>query len=178
MKGVVYNLLEECVVDEHGEAAWDGLLADAGVDGVYASVGSYPDEELLALVDAASRAFATPPDEVVRWLGRCSIPRLAERYPELFAAFGDLRSFLMSLNAVIHPEVRKLYPGALAPEFEYAVGPGGELLLRYRSPRKLCLFAEGLVLGSAHHFGESVAVDQPCCARRGDQHCELRIVPA
>jgi len=42
MLGVVYNLLEEAVVD------------DAGVAGAYTSLGNYTDEEMIALVDAAA----------------------------------------------------------------------------------------------------------------------------
>ena len=31
MKGVIFNLVEEIVTDEHGADVWDELLDDAGV---------------------------------------------------------------------------------------------------------------------------------------------------
>jgi hypothetical protein len=59
MKGVIFQLLEKAVVDEHGADAWDELLADAEVEGVYTSLGNYPDAELIALVAAGRRG--SPP---------------------------------------------------------------------------------------------------------------------
>ena len=45
----------------------------------------------------------------------------------------------------------------------------------YRSPRKMCSFAEGLLLGAADHFGERLTIAQPACMKRGDDHCVLEI---
>ena len=50
MKGIVFNLLEEAVVEAHGVDAWDQILEDVGADGAYTSLGNYPDDEALALV--------------------------------------------------------------------------------------------------------------------------------
>ena len=54
---VVFNLLEEIVVREHGEETWDLLLERAGLGGVYTSLGNYP--------DGTSRRS-------LPWLARCS----------------------------------------------------------------------------------------------------------
>ena len=45
----------------------------------------------------------------------------------------------------------------------------------YRSPRKMCSFAEGLLLGAADHFGERLTIEQPACMKRGDDQCVLEI---
>ena len=45
----------------------------------------------------------------------------------------------------------------------------------YRSPRKLCSFAEGLLLGAADHYGEQLTIEQPRCMKRGDDQCVLEI---
>ena len=76
MKGIVFNLLERVVVDEHGEDVWDDLIDAAGVTGAYTSLGSYPDAELMALVTAAADALALAADDVVRWFGRQTLPLL------------------------------------------------------------------------------------------------------
>jgi hypothetical protein len=175
MKGIVFNLLEECVTAEHGEDTWDALLDAAGLDGVYTSLGSYPDEDLLALVMAASSALGVPPDDVVAWFGRSALPLFAERYPQFFAAHDSTRPFLLTLNDIIHPEVRKVYPGADVPEFEFDTSSDEVLLMEYRSARKLCSFGEGLIEGAATHYGEHVAIEQPQCMKRGDEKCVLEI---
>ena len=70
MKGVAFNLLEQIVARDHGEDTWDALLDASRLDGVYTSLGSYPDEDFLALVTAASDTLAIPADDVVCWFGR------------------------------------------------------------------------------------------------------------
>lgn len=175
MKGIVFNLLEEVVSGEHGDETWDELLVAAGVDGAYTSLGSYPDEDLLKLVGAASTALGTTPDDVVRWFGRSAMPLFAGRYPQLFSEHADTRSFVLTLNAIIHPEVRKLYPGAIVPEFGFDTSDPELLGMDYYSPRKLCAFAEGLLLGAGDHYREAVAITQSECMKRGDRQCHLEI---
>ena len=113
-----------------------------------------------------------PADDVVSWFGRNALPLFAERYPQLFEPHDSTRSFVLTLNDIIHPEVRKLYPGADVPEFDFDVRD--ELLVMgYRSPRKLCSFAEGLLLGAADHYGERLTIEQPALheARRRPAAC-------
>jgi hypothetical protein len=174
MKGVVFNLLEQLVARDFGEDTWDGLLAASELDGVYTSLGSYPDEDLTKLVGAATDALDMPADDVVRWFGRNALPLFAVHYPQLFEPHDSTRSFVLTLNDIIHPEVRKLYPGADVPEFDFEVREG-VLVMGYRSPRKLCSFAEGLLLGAADHYGEQVTIEQPSCMKRGDDQCVIEI---
>ena len=54
MKGIIFNVTEKAVTELLGEDAWDDLLDDAGLDGDYTALGTYADEDLLALVSAAA----------------------------------------------------------------------------------------------------------------------------
>lgn len=173
MKGIVFNILEEVVTEEHGEETWDKLLSAAGAKGTYTSLGSYPDEELLKIVGAASKALNTPPADVLRWFGRKAMPHFIGRYPHFFRRHKSTRPFLLTLNSIIHPEVRKLYPGAHVPVFGFDDSRKDRLLLTYASEKKLCTFAEGLIHGAADHFGETVTIEQTECMLRGDPRCIL-----
>ena len=176
MKGIVFNLFERATADEHGEDVWDELLETADLHGAYTSLGSYPDAQLFDLVGVAADRFETPSQDVVRWLGRTSLPHLAEAYPGFFTPHRTTRAFLLTLNEIIHPEVRKLYPGAGVPDFAMSDLPGGGLRMGYGSPRRMCAFAEGLIEGAAAHFGEHVTITQPRCMRRGDETCDIDVV--
>ena len=176
MKGIVFNLLEQVVSRDYGEDTWDDLLSAAGLDGAYTSLGSYPDEHLGRLVGAASETLDLPVHDVVRWFGREALPALAEAYPAFFVAHTDARSFILTLNDIIHPEVRKLYPGADVPEFDFAATSDDVLRMGYVSHRRMCAFAEGLAEGSAAYFGERVVISQPRCMLRGDERCDLEMV--
>jgi hypothetical protein len=175
MKGIVFNLLEEAVVRQYGEDTWDDLLEAAGLGGAYTSLGSYPDQQLTDLVAAASAATGTDPQSIVRWFGREAMPALAAANPGFFLPHRDIGSFLNTLNDIIHPEVRKLYPGADVPTFGFTTASDGTITLRYGSPRRLCAFAEGLIEGAATHFGQVVTIDQPRCMLRGDELCTIEI---
>jgi hypothetical protein len=175
MKGIVFKLLEESVRGEFGEDTWDDLLDAAGLDGAYTSLGSYPDAELTKLVEAASARLNLPPDEVIRWFGRRALPLMAANYPAFFTPHTTTRSFVLTLNGIIHPEVRKIYPGADVPEFDFDTSSDEVLVMGYQSPRKLCALAHGLVEGAAAHYGEEATFEQSRCMHRGDEKCVFHI---
>jgi hypothetical protein len=178
VKGVIFNLVEEVVRAERGDDEWDLIVDDSGVSGAYTSLGSYPDSDLVDLAETVAARVGTDTASVIRHVGHQGIGILAQRYPHFFTPHDDLRSFLLTLNEVIHPEVRRLYPGAHVPEFAYTVVSDAVLEMTYTSERGRCDLAEGLVLGAAAHYGERVVVEQPLCQLRGDDSCVLRVVAA
>lgn len=173
MKGIVFTLLEDLVRRDHGDATWDALLQAAGLSGAYTTLGNYPDADLYRLVGAASQALGADANDVVRWFGREALPLLAAHAPQFFRPHADTRAFVLTLNDIIHLEVRKLYPGADVPDFDFDTSVPGRLRLTYRSHRRLCAFAEGLIEGAARHYGERVEIAQPACMHRGDDACVL-----
>ena len=173
MKGIIFNLLEQVVVEDFGADVWEKILDDAGLDGVYTSVGTYDHDELHKLVGATSSLLGRPTDGVVRWFGTRSMPLLAKRYKEFFAPHDSALSFVLTLNDVIHPEVRKLFPGAYAPDFDFERVDADTVAIGYASLRGLCMFAEGLVEGAASYYGQRVSISQLHCTRRGDEKCVL-----
>jgi hypothetical protein len=179
MKGIIFILLEKVVTEAHGEDTWDALLEKSGASGVYNSLGSYPDEELGRLVTAAAALTGKPEAEILRWFGRKAMPLLRERYSAFFEKHHATVPFILTLNDIIHPEVRKVYPGAEAPDFTFIRSAPGELEMVYRSRKRMCALAEGLVLGAADVFGEEASIDHHRCMHRGDESCQLacRFVP-
>lgn len=177
MKGVLFNAVEEAVSREWSEDLWDDLLIAADLDGAYTALGNYPDAQLVALANAAAERLNSPVEDVLRTLGRITFKPLFARYGGLLEEPTSLREFLPILEELIHPQVLKLYPGASVPRFVLREN-GDALELDYLSVRNMCTLAEGLVLGVADHYGESVAVDQPSCKQRGDSRCTIRIMPA
>lgn len=175
MKGIVFNLLEEVVTTEYGAATWDQLLDDANLDGAYTSLGSYDDAEIFGLVGVAADALKLPPQDVLRWFGRKAMPLLAGRYPAFFTGHTDTRSFLLTLNGIIHPEVRKLYPGAATPVFDFDTGSPDELVIGYNSARKMCALAEGFMQGAAEYYDEQALITQSQCMHDGAAKCVFHV---
>jgi Haem-NO-binding len=178
VKGIIFNLLEEVITAEHGPDAWDDLLEAAGCDGVYTALGNYRDEEFMSLVAQLPAAFGYDLDDHLRWFGRSSMPLLAERYATFFEQPDTTAPFLRSINDVIHAEVRKLYPDADVPTFDFdpvpeIAAPDDAVVMSYSSLRRLCALAEGFVEGAAQQFGEVAHVEQPRCMHRGHEKCVL-----
>lgn len=171
MKGIIFNLLEEVADAKFGEGTWDRLLEAAKLEGIYTSLGSYPDAELMALLEAAQERFGKTQTEVLRWFGSAAVQPLTLRYPAFFTGHTSLQTFMLTLNDVIHKEVRKIYAGAIAPDFGFEHVASGRLVMSYVSSRGLCMFAEGLLHGTAQHFGEEVALHQTECMLRGEARC-------
>ena len=160
MKGMIFTEFMEMV-----EATWsldmvDAIIADSRVasGGSYTSVGTYPHEEIIALVLALSKATGIATPELERTFGKHLFGRFALAYPRFFHGMdGGSFQFLSGIENVIHAEVRKLYPDAEPPTFEVEKGKFG-LILTYYSPHPFSDLAWGLIEGCVAHFGEDIEV--------------------
>ena len=175
MKAVIFNLLEEVIVDAHGEQTWEDVLDLAGLDGVYTSLGNYDDAEIMHIVSAVSSHLSVTDDDALRWFGQRAIPGMAERWPHFFTPHRRAVELLRTLNDVIHPEVRKLYSGTDCPHFNFPSSTDASLVIGYRSPRKLCRLAHGFILGVGDHFGETLRVNHLECMHEGSDRCLLAV---
>lgn len=111
----------------------------------------------------------------MRWFGRNAIPKFYGRYPRLFDPHRTTSEFVVTLNDIIHPEVRKLYPGADPPEFDYQQVSESRVVMGYSSKRPLCAFGEGLLVGAGEHYGETIEIARPMCVKRGDPRCVYEV---
>lgn len=176
MKGIIFNVFNRLVEEKFGLETWDALIQETRPQskGAYTSAGTYSDAELFAFVGALSKKTGMPVADLVKAFGEYTLHALARAHP-IFFHHTSLKPFLQSIHSVIHVEVRKLYPDAGLPEISYEDPSPDELVMRYRSPRKLCVLAEGLIQGAAQHFKESVSISHPQCMHRSDPECRLEL---
>lgn len=159
MKGVLFNVVQEVVEATYSDDTWDDLLDDAELEGAYTTLGDYPDEELVAIVAAASARTGLDPETVLRTVGRLALPRLLDRLPPTVQPAEEPLAFVRSVNDIIHPEVLKLYPASRPPVFSCEDSEDG-LIVRYRSSRNLPDLAHGLLEAVGDHFERSMTVDR------------------
>jgi Haem-NO-binding len=175
MKGVLFTVLEEVVVERFGEDTWDAVLRRSGVDGAYTSLGDYPDAELSSVVQALADELGLPANDVLVVGGTLAFPVLVTRHSYVMEGLKTWKDVLIHLGDIIHPEVRKIYPRADAPEFVITAVEGG-VHLEYFSKRRLCRLAEGLVRGTGDWFSTPVAVEHLSCIEQGDPSCVLSVI--
>ena len=175
MKGIVFNLLAEMVEDKFGLEVWDALLQATQQDGIYVSTETYPDENLFALVAAASEKSGIPANDLIKTFGEFMFPHFHKQNPNFFEKDMTLKQFLLFVDRVIHVEVRKLHPDASLPTFQYIDEHDQELTMLYSSPRKLCMLAEGLIAGAATHFNTEYTLSHNECMHDGADSCRLHL---
>lgn len=176
MKGVIFNILEEMVEERYGMAVWNDILNQyLPDDGIYIAGESYQDDQLLTLIQAICEKLDLPREQLVSGFGEFLFQQLATRHPYFLQGPPDLKSFLKSIESVIHVEVHKLYDSPNLPSFRYTEPVPNTLIMHYRSPRKLCLLAEGLIRGAAAHYATTIELEHTCCMHLGDPQCDLVI---
>jgi predicted hydrocarbon binding protein len=176
MKGIIFRQLETFVTEQHGMMAWDEAIESCNLssEGVYIGTEKYDDEELFTLVGYFCEKLGLSADVLVREFGKFIFPALYEMAYDLVKDAQNLREFLLLVEDVIHVEVRKLHQDASLPTFDY-LQHKTNLVMVYRSPRKLCHLSEGLILAAAEKFQQHVEVTQPVCMHKGSDYCELKI---
>lgn len=175
MKGIIFNHLAEMVEEVFGLEVWDKILQDTGSNGVFIASDTYSDKDLFALVASAHEISGIPVNDLVRSFGEYMFPRFHIANPQFFSDDMTLKSFLLTVDRIIHVEVRKLHPDAMLPEFEYKDELDDELTMIYNSPRKLCYLAEGLIAGAAKYFDTTYELDHSQCMHDGADACTLHL---
>jgi hypothetical protein len=175
MKGLVLTFFEDMVIEDFGMECWTDLLNSTGLDGIYTAAQNYPDEEIVTLVTGLSDSTGIGADKLVRIFGNRMFPKFHERYPQFIDGKLSLLEFLSSVNDVIHMEVLKLYPEAALPHFEYEWLNTETLLMKYRSKRKLCGLAIGLIEAAAENFGTSCQIEHDPCILHGADYCGIKV---
>lgn len=176
MHGIIFTELKKFVESNYGSATWTQLLKDAGLGvKLYMPVHDYPDADAIAIVTAASKATKMPPDQILEKFGEFIAPSLLGMYRTLIQPQWKTLDVLENTEETIHSVVRKRNPGAKPAEITAVrVGPN-QVNLTYRSARKMCSVAKGIVHGMARHFGERVNIMELRCAHNGAADCQMII---
>ncbi len=175
MHGLIVNQLRQFVVDGHGRDAWANVIRTAGVslaerppiDRIYA------DDDVLAVVAAASSLTNTPAQDLLEAFGKFLAPTLLRVYAPLLDSGWRTLDVVEHTEEHIHTAVRLRDPTAGPPYLTARRVAPDEVIVHYTSPRRLCAVAVGIVHGIATEFGESVTVTQTRCMLDGDRACEL-----
>lgn len=177
MKGEIFIAFNQMVEDQIGIDCWEQLLAKVKPlsGGVYTSVEAYPDSELFSLVGVLSELTEVPSEELIEQFGVYLFGTLNAKYPIFTQQQSDFFSFINSIDGVIHREVKKLFNTTNLPSLTCRQINQHQLELVYRSPRKLCFLAEGLIRGAAKYYQTQYRLEHKQCMHQGCDHCLLMI---
>ena len=80
---------------------------------------------------------------------------------------------LEGLDSIIHMEVKKLNKQAETPSIVVKSSSENEMVLEYRSAKKLCWLALGMLKSAAEVFQEDMTISMPLDMHEGEDHCQL-----
>lgn len=162
MKGVVFTEFQQMVEQQFGLDVLDEILADCDLStgGAYTAVGTYDYRELIQLVVSLSQHSGKPVPDLIRAFGHYLFGSFADTYPQFLEGIQSTTELLRNVQSTIHVEVRKLYPEAELPEFEFAELSYKSWELTYRSKRPFAELAHGLIEAAVRHYGDPMTIER------------------
>jgi len=178
MHGIVLHGLKAFVTDVYDEDAWDAILEDAGIaPQIYVPVTDYDDEDVFAIVGAASELTGEEPDDLLYEFGRYVVPTLVETYGVHVDQDWTGLDLVANVETYIHEALRaKRLSEFTPPGLQTKRVDEDRVLVRYTSDRELCDLAKGLLQGIGDYYGENLAVSEHRCMHDGADSCDLEVV--
>lgn len=154
MKGIIFNVFLDLVEKENGYVTVDTIIENSNLEskGIYTSVGTYPYHEMFKLITQYSTVTGISIPLIMRNFGQFAFSVFAESYSVMIQKYNNIYDFLERLEDTIHGEVLKLYPDAELPVFIVEKNDKNEMILHYKSDRKMADLAHGLLIGCMDHF--------------------------
>jgi len=174
MHGIILTELQKYVEKRRGAETWTEVRAAAGLsDRVYTPVGVYPDDDVVALIGATAASTQSPVDDVLQDFGEFIVPDLVEIYGSLIDPDWGPLDLLQHTEETVHTMVRVRDPGSEPPYLEAERTAPDEVVITYRSPRRMCGVAKGIVRGVAAHYGQPLSISEEMCMLDGADRCVI-----
>lgn len=180
MHGIVLKGLKDFVISEYDHEAWADIQREAGLEGkVYVPVTEYDDEDVLALVDAASEATGIDVPTLLEEFGRFLVPPLVETYGVHVDRDWTGLQLVANTPEYIHMALRaKQLSTYTPPNLTAEWVDDDRVLVTYSSGRELCPLAKGLLYGVGSYYDEPFEIAEETCMLEGDGQCELLVSTA
>jgi hypothetical protein len=171
--GLIFAGLRDFTASKLGEERTAEIWSDRNFE----LTEAYDDQWFAAQLERLVAATGESMRDVQRGFGEFAAQKtFAGLYPDYYEESGDTFAFLLGIEERIHELVRATIKGAYPPKLH--VRPMNDLgvLVSYTSERGLCGLLEGLVLGTAAHYGDNVEVEELQCMQRGDPGCVFSVL--
>jgi len=110
------------------------------------------------MVEKLSHLVKQPRKLLIRAFGKHLHTIFLRKFGEYYKANNNTFDFLISVENLIHIEVRKLYPDAELPSFKFDSPSDDTLVIYYESNRPLADLAHGLIEATIKHYGEDIEI--------------------
>jgi hypothetical protein len=176
MHGIILTELQKFVTQNHGAETWNGILGRAGLrNTIYLPSATYPDSDVIGIVNAASQVSGVPPADLLESFGAALVPGLVQVYGRLVKPRWRALDLIEHTEETMHSVVRRQNPGAEPPRLRCVRVSPEEVVVTYASQRKLCAVAKGIIRGIAAHFQERILIRESECMLKGAPACIISV---
>ncbi len=177
MKGIIFNLLEDFITENFGEEKYEQIIAKCNLTTTEPHVGpgTYEDKDLMEIVARATEELKISIPDALKAFGKFAFSKLAEKHPNFVKPYQHPKPFLMTVESVIHIEVKKLYEHAYTPTFIYTDTSPDTLTITYSSKRKLYDLMEGLIDGVGEFFKSPIQQTHKIYQKNGAELCDFEL---
>lgn len=177
MKGIIFNLLEQFITENFGEEKYAQIIKQCNLKTTepFVGPGTYPDEDMIEIVVNTSKELNITVPDALKGYGKFAFFKLAEKFPFFVKPYQHPKAFLMSVEDIIHVEVRKFYKDAYTPQFIYTDTSPDTLTITYHSERKLYHLMEGLLDGVGEFYKVPIQQTHKIYQKNGKELCDFEL---
>ncbi|MBM7035974.1 heme NO-binding domain-containing protein [Vibrio ulleungensis] len=171
MKGIIFTEFLELVEQQFGLETLDKVLDLSEDQGIYTSVGSYDHKSLVKLIVNLSKTTDIPADALQEVFGETVFISLLNTLPDNAGILDCTHcfDFVRHVEEYIHVEVKKLYPDANPPKFDFVSETETQLVFDYSSARCMGHVCIGLLKGCAKHFDQQIEIGSQSLNEQGSE---------
>ncbi|MGF1690751.1 heme NO-binding domain-containing protein [Photobacterium kagoshimensis] len=159
MKGIIFTEFLDIVENTFGLDVCQQMLDEAFDEGCYTAVGSYDHKDLVKLILTLSKITDVPATELQEVYGKAVFTQLLASLPIPINDTTSTFDFIRKVEEHIHIEVKKLYPDATPPRFDFISEADSIMTMDYHSARCMSHVCLGLIQGCADHFNQKIQVE-------------------
>lgn len=175
MLGLLFHQLEKFVNEKLGPTSWLTLMDSTGVKKRFQALNNYSDSEFMILIHRASGILGLEIKDLQYEFGHFIVSPLCKIYAPFISPEWTALDLLENTESAIHRTVRLKNPNASPPALTVKRLSEDEVEIIYRSPRKLCRLAQGIIVGIGARYDQQLEVREPTCMKQGAEFCTFRI---
>ncbi len=178
MLGFIFFEFKQYVLKRYDYAMWERVTEQVHVSSqkTYKNNESYSDDELLGMIGILANETNQTINEVEEDLGVFLAPFLIRITSHMIDPNWGLLELLLHTQGVIHARLAKSIAASTTPFLDISQTGSSEVTIIYRSPRRMCSLAKGLLKGMSALYHSPISIEEPSCMHRGDSQCMLKVV--
>jgi len=177
MFGTALKCLQDFVLEHYGQDRWSDVLdkADLPKNKTYQSIRFYHDAEFEQLIDICSADLKLDKKALLRELGDLFGKHLISLYGGMFLKDWKSLDIIEKVAPKVFKTIQFVDPYTPKSSVRCERVSSDEVVVRYSSPRKMCVYIFGIIDAVADHFKEKLEITEERCMHHHDAECVIHV---